>query len=416
MTHVSQQIDTNFDVRQLRAHFPILQQKVNGHPLIYLDNAATTQKPEVVINALVRYYREYNANIHRGLHSLAEKATAAFEATRVEAQQFINAAEAEEVIFTTGTTGGINLVSNGYGRKFLKAGDEVIISCLEHHSNIVPWQMICQEKGAILKVIPVDEDGNLIMDEYKKIISEKTKIVAVNHISNALGTINPVKEIINIAHDYGSVTLLDGAQASAHVDIDVQELDCDFYAFSAHKLFGPSGVGVLYGKRKHLEAMDPYQGGGEMIKEVTFEKTTYTDIPYKFEAGTPNIADVVAFREAMVFVKSLGSKNELLQYERELLYAATKGLKKIEGLKIIGEANEKIGVVSFVISGLHHFDVGMMLDARGIAVRTGHHCAQPLMSRFGIEGTIRASFAMYNTLEEVAIFVDQLKKIVEKWR
>ena len=416
MTHVSQQIDTNFDVRQLRAHFPILQQKVNGHPLIYLDNAATTQKPEVVINALVRYYREYNANIHRGLHSLAEKATAAFEATRVEAQQFINAAEAEEVIFTTGTTGGINLVSNGYGRKFLKAGDEVIISCLEHHSNIVPWQMICQEKGAILKVIPVDEDGNLIMDEYKKIISEKTKIVAVNHISNALGTINPVKEIIDIAHDYGAVTLLDGAQASAHVDIDVQELDCDFYAFSAHKLFGPSGVGVLYGKRKHLEAMDPYQGGGEMIKEVTFEKTTYTDIPYKFEAGTPNIADVVAFREAMVFVKSLGSKNELLQYERELLYAATKGLKKIEGLKIIGEANEKIGVVSFVISGLHHFDVGMMLDARGIAVRTGHHCAQPLMSRFGIEGTIRASFAMYNTLEEVAIFVDQLKKIVEKWR
>ena len=416
MTHVSQQIDTNFDVRQLRAHFPILQQKVNGHPLIYLDNAATTQKPEVVINALVRYYREYNANIHRGLHSLAEKATAAFEATRVEAQQFINAAEAEEVIFTTGTTGGINLVANAYGRKFLNAGDEVIISCLEHHSNIVPWQMICQEKGAILKVIPVDEDGNLIMDEYKKIISEKTKIVAVNHISNALGTINPVKEIIDIAHDYGAVTLLDGAQASAHVDIDVQELDCDFYAFSAHKLFGPSGVGVLYGKRKHLEAMDPYQGGGEMIKEVTFEKTTYTDIPYKFEAGTPNIADVVAFREAMVFVKSLGSKNELLQYERELLYAATKGLKKIEGLKIIGEANEKIGVVSFVISGLHHFDVGMMLDARGIAVRTGHHCAQPLMSRFGIEGTIRASFAMYNTLEEVAIFVDQLKRIVEKWR
>jgi cysteine desulfurase / selenocysteine lyase len=320
MTHVSQQIDTNFDVRQLRAHFPILQQKVNGHPLIYLDNAATTQKPEVVINALVRYYREYNANIHRGLHTLAEKATAAFEATRVEAQQFINAAEAEEVIFTTGTTGGINLVANAYGRKFLSAGDEVIISCLEHHSNIVPWQMICQEKGAILKVIPVDEDGNLIMDEYKKIISEKTKIVAVNHISNALGTINPVKEIIDIAHDYGAVTLLDGAQASAHVDIDVQELDCDFYAFSAHKLFGPSGVGVLYGKRKHLEAMDPYQGGGEMIKEVTFEKTTYTDIPYKFEAGTPNIADVVAFREAMVFVKSLGSKTNYYNTKENCYY------------------------------------------------------------------------------------------------
>jgi cysteine desulfurase/selenocysteine lyase len=416
MTQISQNIDISFDVKQVRSKFPVLHQQVNGHPLIYFDNAATTQKPEVVIDAIDRYYREYNANIHRGIHTLAEKATAAFEATRIEMQHFINSAEAEEIIFTTGTTGSINLVSNAYGRKFLHPGDEVIISALEHHSNIVPWQMICQEKGAKLKVIPVDDAGNLMLDEYRELISERTKIVAVNHVSNALGTINPVKEIIKIAHDYGAVTLIDGAQASAHIEIDVQELDCDFYALSAHKLFGPTGVGILYGKRRILDAMDPYQGGGEMIKEVTFEKTTFAEIPYKFEAGTPNIADVAAFREAILFVKSLGSKDDLLQYERELLYMATEGLKKIEGLRIIGEAKEKIGVASFVIDGLHHFDVGMMLDARGIAVRTGHHCTQPLMDRYGIEGTIRASFSIYNTLEEVAIFVSQLKKIVEKWR
>lgn len=413
---MSQNIDINFDVNQVRSKFPVLHQQVNGNPLIYFDNAATTQKPEVVINAIDRYYREYNANIHRGIHTLAEKATAAFEATRIEMQHFINSAETEEIIFTTGTTGSINLVSNAYGRKFLQAGDEVIISALEHHSNIVPWQMICKEKGAKLKVIPVDDAGNLILDEYCNLISERTKIVAVNHVSNALGTINPIKEIIEIAHSYGAVTLIDGAQASAHIEIDVQELDCDFYALSAHKLFGPTGVGILYGKRSILEAMDPYQGGGEMIKEVTFEKTTFAEIPYKFEAGTPNIADVAAFREAILFVKLLGSKEELLQYERELLYTATEGLKKIDGLRIIGEATEKIGVASFVIDGLHHFDVGMMLDARGIAVRTGHHCTQPLMDRFGIEGTIRASFSIYNTLEEVAVFVSQLKKIVEKWR
>lgn len=416
MTQISQNIDISFDVKQVRSKFPVLHQQVNGHPLIYFDNAATTQKPEVVIDAIDRYYREYNANIHRGIHTLAEKATAAFEATRIEMQHFINSAEAEEIIFTTGTTGSINLVSNAYGRKFLHPRDEVIISALEHHSNIVPWQMICQEKGAKLKVIPVDDEGNLMLDEYRNLISERTKIVAVNHVSNALGTINPVKEIIKIAHDYGAVTLIDGAQASAHIEIDVQELDCDFYALSAHKLFGPTGVGILYGKRSILEAMDPYQGGGEMIKEVTFEKTTFAEIPYKFEAGTPNIADVAAFGEAILFVKSLGSKDELLQYERELLNMATEGLKKIEGLRIIGEAKEKIGVASFVIDGLHHFDVGMMLDARGIAVRTGHHCTQPLMERYGIEGTIRASFSIYNTLEEVAIFVSQLKKIVEKWR
>jgi cysteine desulfurase/selenocysteine lyase len=416
MRETSQHIDLKFDVNSLRTQFPVLNQQVNGKKLIYFDNAATTQKPETVINALDRYYREYNANIHRGIHSLAEMATAAYEATRNEVQGFINAAESEEIIFTTGTTGSINLVSNAYGRKFLSAGDEVIISELEHHSNIVPWQMICHEKGAVLKVIPVDDKGNLVMEAYKNIISEKTKIVAVNHISNSLGTINPVKEIVDIAHSFGAVILLDGAQATAHVDIDVQHLDCDFYAFSAHKLYGPTGVGVLYGKRKHLEAMDPYQGGGEMIKEVTFEKTTYNDIPYKFEAGTPNIADVIAFREALIFVNSLGSKDDLLQYERELLHEATEGLKTIPGLKIIGEAKEKIGVVSFIIDGLHHFDVGMMLDAKGVAVRTGHHCTQPLMHRFGIDGTIRASLSIYNTSEEVSIFVEYLKQIVEKWR
>ncbi len=416
MSQTSQHIDLAFDVNEIRSRFPILDQQVNGKPLIYFDNAATTQKPDVVINALNQYYREYNANIHRGIHALAEKATAAYESTRQEIQKFINATEVEEIIFTTGTTGSINLVSNAYGRKFLEPGDEVIISELEHHSNIVPWQMICQERGANLKVIPIDDDGNLLLDEFRKLIGDKTKIVAVNHISNSLGTINPVEEIVEIAHSAGTVVLLDGAQASAHVDIDVQNLDCDFYAFSAHKIFGPTGLGVLYGKRKLLEAMDPYQGGGEMIKEVTFEKTTYGEIPYKFEAGTPNIADVIAFKEAINFVESLGKKEDLLRYEQELLVAATEKLKQIPGLKIIGEAKNKIGVISFVIDGLHHFDIGMMLDARGIAVRTGHHCTQPLMNRFGIEGTTRASFSIYNTIEEISTFVENLKQIVDKWR
>jgi len=416
MNHSPQHIETAFDVEKIRSRFPVLHQHVNGKPLIYFDNAATTQKPDVVINAIAQYYQEYNANIHRGIHSLAEKATAAYENTRQEIQQFIKANESEEIIFTTGTTGSINLVSNAFGRKFLNPGDEVIISALEHHSNIVPWQMICQERGAELKIIPIDDEGNLLIDAFSKLISEKTRIVAVNHISNSLGTINPVAEIVEIAHAHNAVVLLDGAQASAHVDIDVQELDCDFYAFSAHKLFGPTGVGVLYGKRKHLEAMDPYQGGGEMIKEVSFAKTTYNDIPYKFEAGTPNIADVIAFREAIRFVDSMGKKEDLLSYEQELLGVATEGLKAIDGLRVIGEANDKIGVLSFVIDGLHHFDLGMMLDARGIAVRTGHHCTQPLMEWYGIEGTTRASFAIYNTLEEISTFVENLKEIVNKWR
>ena len=404
------------DVEAIRKLFPVLHQRINGKPLIYLDNAATTQKPESVINAITSYYEGYNSNIHRGIHYLAEKATTAFEDTRRTVAEFINAAESEEVIFTTGTTGSINLVANGFGRKYLNPGDEVIISTLEHHSNIVPWQMICEERGAIMKVIPVDDLGNLIMEDYKKLLSSKTKIVAVNHVSNALGTINPIQKIIELAHQYNALALIDGAQAIAHMDIDVQKLDCDFYAFSAHKLYGPTGVGILYGKRKHLESMNPYQGGGEMISEVTFEKTTYNDIPYKFEAGTPNIADVIAFKEAIEFVKTIGKKSDLLDWEQTLLKNATEKIRKIHGIKVIGEAKNKIGVLSFVVERMHPFDVGMLLDARGIAVRTGHHCTQPLMKRFGIEGTVRASFAIYNTMEEVSIFAENLKQIVERWQ
>lgn len=416
MTQLVENIDSTLDISRIRSMFPVLDQEVNGKKLVYFDNAATTQKPEVVINKISEYYRHFNANIHRGLHSLAEKATAAYEGTRKTVQQFINAKEVEEVIFTAGTTESINLVASAFGRKFLHAGDEVIISELEHHSNIVPWQMICQEKGAVLKVIPIDSKGDLDLDAYKILINDKTKIVSVNHISNSLGTINPVKEIVQIAHESGAVVLLDGAQATAHIDVDVQDLDCDFYAFSAHKLYGPTGVGILYGKRNLLESMDPYQGGGEMIKEVTFEKTTYNDIPYKFEAGTPNIADVIGFNEALHFVKNLGSKRDILAHEISLLNEATDRLKEIPGLTIIGEASRKIGVLSFIIEDLHHFDIGMLLDSRGIAVRTGHHCTQPLMNKFGIDGTVRASFSIYNTLEEVSIFTESLKQIVKKWK
>ena len=416
MTLLAENIDTSFNISKIRSMFPVLDQEVNGKKLIYFDNAATTQKPDVVINALSDYYRQFNANIHRGLHSLAERATAAYENTRKTVQHFINAKEVEEVIFTSGTTEGINLVASAFGRKFLQTGDEVIISELEHHSNIVPWQMICQEKGAVLKVIPIDSKGDLDLETFRRLINDKTKIVAVNHISNSLGTINPVKEIVQIAHESNAVVLLDGAQATAHVDVDVQDLDCDFYAFSAHKLYGPTGVGILYGKRKLLEAMDPYQGGGEMIKEVTFEKTTFNDIPYKFEAGTPNIADVIGFNEALHFVKDLGDKEDILDYELSLLKEATDRLNEISDLTIIGQAKRKIGVISFIIDGMHHFDIGMLLDAKGIAVRTGHHCTQPLMNKFEIDGTVRASFSIYNTLEEVSIFAESLKQIVEKWK
>ncbi|KQS34162.1 cysteine desulfurase [Dyadobacter sp. Leaf189] len=399
-----------FDISSIRKDFPILNEVVNGKQLVYFDNAATTQKPRVVLDAISGYYEHYNANIHRGIHHLAEKATSAFEQSRKRLQAFLNAQFSEEIIFTSGTTDGINLVAATYGRKFLKEGDEVIISTMEHHSNIVPWQMLCEEKGCILKVIPINDEGELLMDEYEKLLTERTKFVSVVHVSNSLGTINPVKEIIEKAHAVGAKVLLDGAQASSHLHLDVQDLDCDFYSLSLHKIYGPTGMGILYGKRDLLNAMPPYRGGGEMIKEVTFEKTTYNELPYKFEAGTPNIADVVAAKYAIDYVETLGKAN-IAAYENELLKYATEAVREIEGLKIIGQAKEKVSVLSFVIDGIHHQDIGVLLDQQGIAVRTGHHCTQPLMSRFNITGTSRASFAVYNTKEEINLLIKGLHKV-----
>lgn len=403
-------MSNNFNIESIRKDFPILNELVNGKKLVYLDNAATTQKPQIVIDALSGYYEHYNANIHRGIHHLAETATAAFEDTRRSMQRFLNAPSAEQVIFTYGTTDGINLVAQTYGRKFLHEGDEIIISTMEHHSNIVPWQMLCEENGCVLRVIPINEDGELQMDEFEKMLSERTKFVSVVHASNALGTINPVKEIIEKAHAVGAKVMLDGAQASSHIDLDVQDLNCDFYAFSIHKLYGPTGMGVLYGKKELLDAMPPYRGGGEMIKEVTFEKTTYNELPYKFEAGTPNIADVVAAKFAVDYVQAL-DKSKIAAYEQALLIYATEAIREIEGIRIIGNAQEKVSVLSFVMDGVHHQDIGVLLDQQGIAVRTGHHCTQPLMQRFGIAGTTRASFAVYNTKEEIDLFIQGLHKV-----
>ncbi|MCF2447471.1 cysteine desulfurase [Dyadobacter sp. CY345] len=397
------------DIASIRNDFPILNEIVNGKQLVYFDNAATTQKPRIVLDALSGYYEHYNANIHRGIHHLAEKATGAFEDTRRRVQKFINAPLSEEVIFTYGTTDSINLVAQSYGRKFLKAGDEIIISTMEHHSNIVPWQMLCEEKGCVLRVIPINEEGELLMDEYEKMLSEKTKIVSVVHASNALGTINPVVEIIEKAHKVGAKVLLDGAQASSHLFLDVQALDVDFYAFSLHKIYGPTGMGILFGKKELLDSMPPYRGGGEMIKEVTFEKTTYNELPYKFEAGTPNIADVVAAKYALDYVDKLGKEN-IVNHESALLKYATEAVREISGLRIIGQAKEKVSVLSFVIDGMHHQDIAVILDNQGIAVRTGHHCTQPLMSRLGILGTTRASFAVYNTIEEIDSLIKGLHK------
>ncbi len=402
------------DIDKVRAEFPILDQKVNGKQLVYFDNAATNQKPQRVIDALVHHYQTDNANIHRGIHTLAERSTTAFEETRKVIQVFINANEAEEIIFTKGTSESINLVASSWGRKFLNTGDEVIISALEHHSNIVPWQMICEERGAVLKVMPINEKGEIILEKVDELLSEKTKMVALNHASNSLGTINPVKEIIKKAHAAGAKVLIDGAQATSHLPVDVQDLDADFYAFSAHKMYGPTGLGVLYGKRILLEKMPPYQGGGEMIKEVSFEKTTYNDIPYKFEAGTPDIANVIAFKEAIHFINELGKAN-IAAYEDGLLTYATARLKEIDSVRLIGEAANKVGVISFEVEGIHHFDLGMWMDAKGVAVRTGHHCTQPLMDFYCIEGTVRASFSVYNTLEEVDIFISALKSIIERF-
>jgi cysteine desulfurase / selenocysteine lyase len=402
---------TAIDIEKIRAQFPVLHQKVNGKPLIYFDNAATNQKPQQVIDALVNYYQGYNANIHRGIHTLAEKATKAYEETRHSMQKFINAKHVEEVIFTRGVTESINLVASSYGRAFLKEGDEVMISGLEHHSNIVPWQIICEEEKSKLKVIPITEIGEIDLHAYRKLLSTKTKIVAVNHASNSLGTINPIREIIRLAHEVGAVVLIDGAQAAAHLEIDVQDLDCDFYCISSHKMYGPTGTGILYGKKNLLEKMPPYMGGGEMIKEVTIAKTTYNDLPYKFEAGTPNIADVIALNEAVNFINTLGKEN-IAEHENELLTYATQKLATIPGLKLIGTAKEKVAVQSFIVEGIHHFDIGQMLDTRGIAVRTGHHCTQPLMDHFGIEGTVRASFSIYNTKSEIDEMIEGLKRIV----
>jgi len=405
-------ITPTFDVEEIRKSFPILEREVNNKLLVYLDNAATAQKPQSVIDALSHYYSNYNANIHRGIHSLAEEATAAYEATRVTVQKFIGAALSDEIIFTRGTTEGINLVAYTWGRQNIHAGDEIIISEMEHHSNIVPWQILSEEKKAILKVIPVDDNGELMIDEFKKLLSSKTKLVSIVHVSNALGTINPVKEIIDAAHKVGAVVMVDGAQSTVHLDINVQKLDCDFFAFSGHKVYGPTGIGVLYGKKKILENMPVFMGGGEMIKEVTFEKTTYNSLPYKYEAGTPNIADTIALKVALDFVNETG-KSVSAKHEMDLLRYATEQLQSIPGLRIIGTAKEKVSLVSFVIKNIHPQDLGVLLDNQGIAVRTGHHCTQPLMKRFGIPGTVRASFAMYNTKEEVEKLIAGLQKALK---
>jgi cysteine desulfurase / selenocysteine lyase len=396
------------DIQKIRADFPILSQKVNGKPLVYFDNGATSQKPQVVIDAISKYYQEINANIHRGVHTLSQLATDAYEVSRGKIQNHINAKFAHEVIFTSGTTHGINLVANGFA-SVLKPGDEVVVSALEHHSNIVPWQMLCEKTGATLRVIPMNEDGELIMAEYDKLLSDKTKIVTVNHISNALGIVNPIQYMIDKAHEVGATILIDGAQAVPHLKPDVQELDCDFYAFSGHKMCGPTGTGILYGKEAWLNKLPPYQGGGEMIKEVTFEKTTYADLPHKFEAGTPNIAGGIVLGTAVDYLNEIGFDN-IQKQELELLEHATKRLSEIEGLKIFGTGKSKTSVISFNIDGIHPYDIGTIIDKLGIAVRTGHHCAQPIMNFFCIPGTIRASFAFYNTKEEIDVMVEAVKK------
>ena len=401
--------ETPYDVIAIRKQFPILARKVKGRDLVYLDNAATSQKPSSVIDSIVHYYSHYNANIHRGLHTLADEATAAYEASRVSVKEFVGASSPDEIIFTKGTTESINLVAHSWGTAFLEKNDEIIISSLEHHANIVPWQMIAAEKGAILRIIPMDDNGILDMDAFSKMLNPKTKFVSIIHVSNALGIINPVEEIIRLAHLNNALVLLDGAQSSVHLDIDVQALDCDFYVFSGHKIYGPTGVGVLYGKRALLEKMPPYQGGGEMIKEVSFEKTTYNELPFKFEAGTPNIADVIALKAGIDFIHSIG-KPAIRKHEEMLLEYASIQLRQIAGLKIIGDVENKVSVISFVIDGVHPQDLAILLDNQGIAVRTGHHCAQPLMQRLGIVGTTRASFAAYNTIEEIDALVEALKK------
>jgi cysteine desulfurase/selenocysteine lyase len=401
-----------YDVEKIRADFPILQRKVHGKPLVYLDNAATSQKPRQVIDAIVRYYEGSNANIHRGVHFLSEIATEEYEAARRTAQQFINAAHAHEIIFVRGTTEGINLVAQTFGRANIQSGDEVLITAMEHHSNIVPWQILCDERGAKLRVAPINDRGELLLDEFAKLLGPRTKLVAVTHVSNALGTINPLREMIELAHARNIPVLVDGAQAVPHMKVDVQALDCDFYTFSGHKVYGPTGIGVLYGKSALLDAMPPYQGGGDMISSVTFAKTTYNKLPYKFEAGTPDIAGVIGLGAALTYVNDLGIAN-IGGHEHDLLVYATEKLSAIPGVSLMGTAKEKAGVVSFVIEGVHPHDIGTILDQEGIAIRTGHHCSQPIMERFGIPATARASFAAYNTREEVDALVRGIGKVRE---
>lgn len=401
-------IETTLDIQAIRKDFPILQREVNGKPLVYLDNAATSQTPQQVIDAIVDYYHRYNANIHRGVHTLSQEATDAYEAARQKIQNHFNIAHPYEVIMTSGTTDSINLVANGF-TSFLKEGDEILVSAMEHHSNIVPWQMLCERTGAVLKVIPMNLEGELMMDEYHNLLSEKTKLVFCNHVSNALGTINPIKEIIDAAHQVGAAVLVDGAQAAAHIKADLQALDVDFYTVSAHKMCGPTGVGMLYGKEDWLKKLPPYQGGGEMIAEVTFEKTTYADLPHKFEAGTPNICGGIAFGAALDYMNSIGFE-AITQYEEELVEYATEQLLTIDGLKIYGTAANKTSVISFNIEGIHPYDIGTIVDKLGIAVRTGHHCAQPIMDFYKIPGTVRASFSFYNTKEEVDKLVESIKR------
>lgn len=394
----------SFDVQRVREDFPILSRTVNGKPLVYLDNGATTQKPKQVVDAIQAYYTDINSNIHRGVHHLSQLATDAYEITRRKVREFINAGHEHEVILTPGTTHGINLVASCYGKAFVKPGDEIIISAMEHHSNIVPWHMLCEDRGAVLRIIPVTEEGELDMETYRSLLNERTKLVAVTYVSNALGTINPVKELIALAHRADVPVLLDAAQAIQHLPIDVQALDVDFLVFSGHKMYGPTGVGVLYGKEKYLEAMPPYQGGGDMIKEVTLTKTVYNDLPFKFEAGTPNIEAGICLADAIDYLNEIGL-DRILAYEHDLLEYATERMLEIPGLRIIGTAKEKSSVISFLVEGTHPYDVGVILDKLGIAIRTGHHCAQPLMDHYGIPGTARASLAMYNTVEEIDALV-----------
>lgn len=415
MSVTLQKTEKLFDVYSIREDFPILKRKVHGNPLVYLDNAATTQKPKAVINSHIDYYLYHNANIHRGVHQLSNESTDSYEDARAKVKKFINANDQREIVFTRGATESVNLVSTAFGRQNIREGDEIIISTMEHHANIVPWQILCGEKNAVLRVIPITDSGEIMVDDYKKLINERTKLVSVLQVSNTLGTINPVKDIIRIAHERNVPVLIDGAQAVPHMKVDVQDLDCEFYVFSGHKMFGPTGIGVLYGKASLLESMPPYQGGGDMISSVSFEKTTYNEIPAKFEAGTPNIAGAIGLGIAVDYLENLDF-TRLQKHEQNMLEYTTKKLCEIEGVKLIGTARNKASVISFIIEGINSLDIGIMLDTLGIAVRTGQHCTEPLMTRFGIPGTVRVSFALYNTIEEAEAFINALRKVISMLR